>query len=657
LPESIDAGRKALLAKEPNPVLLRLRDASLAGLAWSAAFFLLVEALFSILWPEKSEDPLRLEKWKGFFDGYYVLLPVFVMMLVVRDWVFANATPAEEPFLDNPLRGLGFLPARLTAVRVWGMLLRKLVWPVHLSADYSYNQIPLFGYQGVSAWQNLICIVWLFALMGVVALAAWLAWKRQKAICFFILLYLINYFPTSNFGKIIGSIMAERFMYLPLIAFAAIVAILVGNFVEKFVVPHRWAARIYSNFLYIFLAVVFAIAFEASVRTRCYFIPTFAIALFVAIALDALVRKYLAPRDPMTAPALPRQFIRSALNPIIGVLLVFYGVRTFTRNFDWKSDLTLWTSAKRNSPMSFRSYQSYAFAVYEQVTKPRPDRLEEGKDVTIDDAIKADEQGLTIVDPLPNDNNSSRLYLHLGMYYAMKGELENKYGPTSETLSPEGVPWYRKSVAILERSVPIDRAFNEVNRGRDVARGKKGDQVPDVGLAPVYLYLGRAYARLGYNDQALAAFKYARHLEPQDAEVYYQMGLVQVRKNQLEDAAASLIQCVIMDPRRNDAWRALVEVFGHLNTDGQQAVVVDQNGGVHLNMNSRAVRDNFCSAYRDWVRVFRRAKRDDYAKSARDAAIYTYNYPATLFDPLFDETIVAEVPPAPVIYKPPAAKP
>jgi len=199
--------------------------------------FLMVEALFATFWPEFREDPIQLGKWRGFFDGYYVLLPIAVTMFVVRDWVFANATPAEEPFLDNPLRGLGFIPARLTAARVWGSLLCKLIWPVKLSADYSYNEIPLYGYPGVTTLQNFVTLLWVVALLATLAIAAWLLWRGHKALCFFVLLYLINYFPTSNFGKIIGSITAERFMYLPLIGFAAIVAIVVSALSRRLFAP------------------------------------------------------------------------------------------------------------------------------------------------------------------------------------------------------------------------------------------------------------------------------------------------------------------------------------------------------------------------------------------------------------------------------------
>ena len=61
--------------------------------------------------------------------------------------------------------------------------------------------------------------------------------KHNKAIFFFIFLYFINYLPTSNFLYNIGSIMAERFMYLPLIAFAAIVVITANAISKRLLAP------------------------------------------------------------------------------------------------------------------------------------------------------------------------------------------------------------------------------------------------------------------------------------------------------------------------------------------------------------------------------------------------------------------------------------
>ena len=63
----------------------------------------------------------------------------------------------------------------------------------------------------------------LFVAIGLFAIWCW--WKGQKAIAFFICLFYVNYIPTSNLPIIIGSIMAERFMYLPLIGFCAVLVI------------------------------------------------------------------------------------------------------------------------------------------------------------------------------------------------------------------------------------------------------------------------------------------------------------------------------------------------------------------------------------------------------------------------------------------------
>src|SRR5206468_12679106 len=163
--------------------------------------------------------------------------------------------------------------------------------------------------------------------------------------------------------------------------------------------------------------------------------------------------------------------------------------------------------------------------------------------------------------------------------------------------------------------------FTGGRRGRDIRCGKRADSVRDVGLAPVYIYLGVAYSRLGMFDQALAAFKYARHLEPSDSEVYVKIALTCATRGQLDDAATALIQCVMLDGTRSDAWTMLADVYSRMNTDGVPALVPAPGGKVQLNLACRVVRENFCTAYRDFVRIFRRAKKEDMAKAARDAAV------------------------------------
>jgi tetratricopeptide (TPR) repeat protein len=124
-------------------------------------------------------------------------------------------------FGDNPLMGAGFWTARLTAIKVIGKYLWLFVWPARLSADYSYNAVPLFGWQPVD-WEDAKALIALAVCLGAVLLAV--RWFRtRKPLFFFLAFFFVALAPTSNLVVLIGSIMAERFVYLPSIGLAGCV--------------------------------------------------------------------------------------------------------------------------------------------------------------------------------------------------------------------------------------------------------------------------------------------------------------------------------------------------------------------------------------------------------------------------------------------------
>ena len=120
-------------------------------------------------------------------------------------------------FTDNPIAGAGFWSGRLTAIGVIGRQIVLLAWPMRLSADYSYNAIPLaVGFTG--------------AVFGGIAVllrsrgdGGW-SYRRDRKVFFLILFGLGALLPTSNLLFPIGTIMAERFLYVPAIAFAGCIA-------------------------------------------------------------------------------------------------------------------------------------------------------------------------------------------------------------------------------------------------------------------------------------------------------------------------------------------------------------------------------------------------------------------------------------------------
>lgn len=144
--------------------------------------------------------------------GAAIAIPIAAMLLV-RFQVMSSSGPAAFPFLDNPLVGAGFVQGRLTALAILARYLWRLVCPITLSADYSYNQIPLAS-GAASDW-----ISWLVVALLVVVIVV--LYRRNRTAFFFALFAAVTFVPMSNLLFPIGTIMAERFLYLPALAFCA----------------------------------------------------------------------------------------------------------------------------------------------------------------------------------------------------------------------------------------------------------------------------------------------------------------------------------------------------------------------------------------------------------------------------------------------------
>jgi protein O-mannosyl-transferase len=124
-------------------------------------------------------------------------------------------------FLENPLIAATFWTGRLTATKVIGAFLWKFAWPSRLSADYSYAAIPLFGWH-LDSWEDAKAIASLALCIGALVLCG-AVWRNHRPLVFFIGVFFVALLPASNLVVLIGSIMAERFMYLPSVGLAGCV--------------------------------------------------------------------------------------------------------------------------------------------------------------------------------------------------------------------------------------------------------------------------------------------------------------------------------------------------------------------------------------------------------------------------------------------------
>jgi tetratricopeptide (TPR) repeat protein len=147
----------------------------------------------------------------------WVILALPVAAFLYQRSVVLAGSRIEIPYVDNPIAGAGFWTGRITAIGVMGRYLALLLWPAHLSADYSFSQIPLAS-GTLTEWLALIAV-------AAVTVAALATLKANRLVSFCLGAALLTFLPAANVLFTTGTIMAERLMYLPsAFLLAAIVA-------------------------------------------------------------------------------------------------------------------------------------------------------------------------------------------------------------------------------------------------------------------------------------------------------------------------------------------------------------------------------------------------------------------------------------------------
>ena len=443
--------------------------------------------------------------------GYLAAALPVALYLFVRDRVISVLVSAPIPFTDNPLVGAGFWTARLTAVKVIGKYLWLLVWPRNLSCDYSYNQVSPIAWGAGDIAALAVC--------AAAAAAAIFCYRRHKAVCFFIAFFFAALAPTSNLILLIGSIMAERFLYLPSLGFAGCLV---------------WA--IY--------------------------------------------------RRPRLAPA------------GLALLSAALAVRTYARNIDWQDDRSLWTSAARVSPGSYKTHLHVATAVI----GPQGEGM--------DRAIGEVNRSLAILDGLPDDRNVPQAYATAGLIYVMQGELLAAKGSRAQSQE-----WYRKAVDVLLRGERADRIGADEARRENQARGIR---VSVSGWYPLYLTLGDAYLRLSDPQKAMEAFEYGTILRPAP-EFFEDMSDAWRAMGDRRQAAIVLMEGLLVDKSYTRLASELVALYRQ--EDAGSCALLNNSGTLSVNPACPAVHDQICAAFGNVKQLYMRMGQEPLAVSTAQRAV------------------------------------
>jgi tetratricopeptide (TPR) repeat protein len=183
-----------------------------------------------LLWDTLDWQKLR-DRVRSGLPSYVASLAAIGVILLLRHQVLSPRPWPKPPYLENPLITADFWTARLTAIKVLGQGLWLLLFPAQLASDHSFNQVPLSGWGDPAVWISLL------AICGIIGIA--LARRRPDPDIYFAVGFLcIAWLTTANLLVLVGSVFAERFLYLPAAGFAIAVAALL------FRLPNQRAAQI-----------------------------------------------------------------------------------------------------------------------------------------------------------------------------------------------------------------------------------------------------------------------------------------------------------------------------------------------------------------------------------------------------------------------------
>jgi hypothetical protein len=531
----------------------------------SAAVLPAVMLLHDVVFPPQPESargegskPLAARVW----PAYASLLPGLLLLIAARWLVLRDSAAITQFGGDNPIVNAAFWTGAMTAVKVAGYSLGLVVWPARLACDYSFNAIALFGGtmtsgQDPHAWLAL-------AVLVAIAAAAVFTWRRQPAVAFFLGFAGVAFLPTANLLFPIGTIMAERLMYMPLVGLLSASVVSAAAACER------------------------VLAGAPSGKRRAWAIGG---ALTVTAAVAALT------------------------------------TRTVIRNEDWTSSLTLWSSAARVVPASYKVHKALALAAME--SDPSGGR--------VDEAIGLSARSIGIIEEanLPLAQQPAGLYAEAGSYRVRKAQLL-----TGRGLGREAEAETAAALSLLQRAELIDRELNRLAKERLEARGRPPGEIPDVGSAFIYRTLATAYLGAGDPLAAVSSAEYLQTISPAHFDAHYMRGVAEAAAAQfeerrgrpeavdahLEQAAVNLIAATVLNPGHRESWSLLAKVYGYVAPEPQAVIL--SSGTARLNRENPAVARHVPLACAQLLRLMRAAGQDRAADALRARMISELGVPA-----------------------------
>jgi len=244
----------------------------------------------------------------------------------------------------------------------------------------------------------------------------------------------------------------------------------------------------------------------------------------------------------------------------------------------------------------------------------------------VDAAIEQANISLAILDrePLPLKWQEHTLFQSLGVYYRLKGQFLDDRG-----LHDDAKSYYQKAVDVLLRAREVDHYANQAAHESLRQRGRRPEEIGDVGNFHIYASLALVYSLMGDWPNCEIASRYVEHLQPDEKTGYSFTGAACYNTGRARDAALEYLEALLLYPADNEIRAKLASCYSALGVP--PSPITEQSPGFALNGQIHFERQELNEAAARVVRLFEDAKRFDEARNLRDKFIKQYLVPGEVF--------------------------
>lgn len=177
---------------------------------------------------------------------YYSLFFLVALMYLAARFSVLEALAQSEAWW-----GGNFFYSALAALKAVGSYMRLLLLPFDLRVSYLVD-IP----------KSILDIRTLMSVSAIsIITVAWIIFRKQKAVSFWLGWFFVSLIPVYNIVPF-KAVMSERFLYLPMIAFAALIGMVLSN-LRRFLIE-----RVAIRYLWIFMVMAVFISYAALTISR-----------------------------------------------------------------------------------------------------------------------------------------------------------------------------------------------------------------------------------------------------------------------------------------------------------------------------------------------------------------------------------------------------